>query len=153
MSLFSSNNGSWAQQPTAPAGKYSSLPPVIPDDPEMMTFVDLDNIQIGKDELARQKLTGKRREFLKTDLTWRQVLLENDPKHRFEGQVVMLIGIAKSLGYEYFCSNCLDDPYDGQSKTRRVFKIIENPKKAEPSQPDWIWEETGLAEDDINEVL
>lgn len=153
------NNGSFGNPvpPSTPApyirnnapqgyGYGPPAPAVKPDDPEMMNFVALDDLQINSDEVKRIKLVNKRREFLKTDLTWKQVLYENDPKKRFADEK-MLCGIAKSLGYEYVYTQ------------GKVYAIVENSEFMDadgnlfPGEAQWILKDTGLVEDDINEVI
>lgn len=124
-----------------------SVPAVKPDDPEMMNFIALDDIQLSHDELNRQKLALKRREFLKTDLTWKQVLLERDDKRRFDGNSSMLIGIAKTLGYDYVCH---------KGKVYEIVKATKHDPTGGPLTQNvdyWDWVDTGLLEDEINEIL
>jgi len=113
-----------------------SEPAVKPDDPDMMNFIALDDIQISKDELKRQKLAGKRREFLKTDLTWKHVLLCKDKLDHSQS----LGKFANIMGYEYVCIAGI------------VWHLVE--VVAAPTKPlQLVFEATGLVEDDINEIL
>lgn len=108
------------------------VPAVKPDDPEMMNFIALDDIQLDKDEIKRAKLEGKRKEFLKTDLTWKQVLFVSNNACTTLPQD--LAGCAHAFGYEYVC------------RFGKISKII-------PFDNSYLFEDTGLTEDDINEIL
>ena len=105
----------------------SSLPPVKPEDEELMKFVALDDLIFSKDDLKRLALANKRRELLKTDLTWKYVLREGTEPIPID----LFIRLADRLGYEYICSQ------------GKILKI-NGPSTAEA---------TNLVEDDINEIL
>jgi len=124
-----------ANHPTAGRSSWKPWKPQVPaqkpEDKELMKFVALDDILVSADELKRQKLASKRKEFLKTDLTWKQVI-------HIPGSSITPsdseCNLAFIYEYEYIC------------KSKKIFKIskISN---------SFTFEDTGLVEADINEIL
>jgi len=110
-------------------------------------FVTLDDIQV----IRRQKLTAKQHsKFLKTDLTWKDVMLVRSPTV----SLTKALHDGKKLGYAYFCFE------------NKVYEITKGPlRNSHPrlyplsSKNIALYDnvldmkDTGLSEEDINEVL
>lgn len=122
------------------------VPAEQPNDPKLMKFLPLDEIQIGNDELKRLNLVEKKKEFLKTDLTWKQVLF-------YQGNLIPsthrdLAEVAKNMGYDYIC-------IDGKVYQILIITSVVGHPDTGHTYTDISYDiaETGLAEDDINEIL